>query len=141
MSSNKERYKSAEILRQTILDLLNQHSDGLVRKVIDEHIAKLGVTGNGDSAIKFMKDNNELIATGNKSHFVYKALKQTTFSAELMEEKRISGLRAAHAFAMDNPKPKKRVGVTVHHAGDTGTRSGGQGALRERVWPGASEIV
>lgn len=130
-----------EARRQSVLDCLHLHPEGMTWPQLSAYLAaKTGDTKEIDGLLKSQIDLREIYYTGQRGKRVYLAIAKTTLSAAAMRQRHVDGCKLR---GKEKPLGEARTtasgkpGHYVHKPSYT-HNSGGQGALRDRVWVGSS---
>ena len=137
-------YQKAEEARQTILDHLHAHPFRSCTQIADE----TGISRNAShSCIRYMHLSGEIIKHGSGKQVRYTASAKTTITADqvvaAVRAKRVKNdeerADVKRGKAKDEPWLYRNRPDHPDHVAPT--NQGGQGALRARVYVGASEAM
>lgn len=129
------QYIVAELRRQRYLDFFNENP-GKSKPDLEEFMAaQHGDKADSQNTLRKMLALGELSRDGRSGSYRYTANTMVTVAASVMKEMRAKVVvpyvvPAKSAAGMTGPYYRHQPGRTEN--------SGGQGALRDRVWPGTS---
>ena len=138
-----KQYINSHWKRQNYLDALNA-TPGMTAAELSKHMARYhGDHSKASHNLTVLENLGEIRHEGPHGKFQYYALTKVTISAEEMQHlrkiKAQQSMRVTLKHNADNKQPprKKEPWRYVHVPTHTHS-AGGQGALRDRVWPGTA---